>query len=318
VPQRRSFPPSMSLVAAIGLVLGALAAASWFTVAELLSSGTAPGQAPRPLPEAETPVPPPRQPEDRPTPTATEKPGIARLQESDVMRTLGGILATGGIPDLTRLGWPTLRAAFPLTTFLNSMRDMRGALTRRSAANVAPVLVVIGDGAGLDRSIVTLNVALAAARDGARVLMIDADRESRALSNKLANSRKTEAKRPGWLSIAAKASRTIETRNGIEILPVIGSTSTEAIRKALTQARASGNYDLVIVDGPAMPFSVEERELIDVADGLAAVLPASRDINNCMDDIIAALRGAQRKLIGVIIDELQPATAAPHRSAQYA
>jgi hypothetical protein len=67
-----------------------------------------------------------------------------------------------------------------------------------------------------------------------------------------------------------------------------------------------------------MPFSVEERELIDVADGLAAVLPASRDINNCMDDIIAALRGAQRKLIGVIIDELQPATAAPHRSAQYA
>ena len=54
-----------------------------------------------------------------------EKPLIARLQESDVMRTLGGILAIGGIPDVTRMGWPTLRAGFPLTTFLNAMREMR-------------------------------------------------------------------------------------------------------------------------------------------------------------------------------------------------
>ena len=90
------------------------------------------------------------------------------------MRTLGGILATNGIPDLTRLGWPTLRAAFPLTTFLNAMREMRQALARRSAANVVPVLAVIGQGSGRDRSIVALNVALAAARDGANVLVIDA------------------------------------------------------------------------------------------------------------------------------------------------
>ena len=95
-----------------------------------------------------------------------------------MIRTLGGILATGGIPDLTRLGWPTLRATFALTTFLDTMREMREALGRRSAANVAPVLAVIGQGASRDRSIVTLNVALAAARDGARVLVIDADHEN--------------------------------------------------------------------------------------------------------------------------------------------
>ena len=38
-----------------------------------------------------------------------------------------------------------------------------------------PVLAVIGVGDGEDRSITALNFALAAARDGARVLMIDAD-----------------------------------------------------------------------------------------------------------------------------------------------
>src|SRR5579863_4377105 len=200
VPQRRSFPPGMTLMAAIGLVLGGLAAASWFAAVELLSSEpsesaeAASEQPARPLPDPEAPARPTKTAETRPQ-SPPEKPGIARLQESDVIRTLGGILATGGFPDLTRLGWPTLRAGFPLTTFLSAMRDMREALSRRSAANVAPVLAVIGQGLGRDRSIVTLNVALAAARDGARVLMIDADPERRALSNKLTGSVKPEAKR---------------------------------------------------------------------------------------------------------------------------
>jgi polysaccharide biosynthesis transport protein len=319
VPQRRSFPPGMSLMAAIGLVLGGLAAASWFAGVELLSSESAEAaseQPARPLPDPEAPARPPKTAETRPPPPA-EKPGIARLQESDVIRTLGGILATGGFPDLTRLGWPTLRAGVPQTTFSNAMRDMREALSRRSAANVAPVLAVIGQGLGRDRSIVTLNVALAAARDGARVLMIDADPERRALSNKLAGAHKAESKR-SWLRIGGKAERAIKTRNGIEVLPAIGPGATDAIRKAIAQARASGDYDLVIVDGPALPFGAEGRKLIDVADGLIAMLSASFDIDGCMDDIIAGLSGAERKLVGVIINELQPAAATPHRNRQYA
>ena len=103
------------------------------------------------------------------------------------MRTLGAILATGGTADVTRLGWPTLRAGFPLMTFLDAMREMRAALARRAAANAAPVMAVIGAGDDHDRSIAALNIALAAARDGARVLMIDADHQARALSNKVSH-----------------------------------------------------------------------------------------------------------------------------------
>jgi Mrp family chromosome partitioning ATPase len=235
-----------------------------------------------------------------------------------VIRTLGGILATGGVPDLTRLGWPTLRATFPLTSFLNAMQEMRQALGRRSAANVAPVLAVIGQGAGRDRSIVALNVALAAARDGARVLVIDADHESRALSNKLAGSRNAEAKRLGWLSIGSKASRAIKTANGITVLPSAGAGASDAIRRVIAQARSAGDHDLVIVDGPAMPWSPEDRRLLEMADGLTAILPASLDINGCMDDIIASLGGAERKLIGVIINELHTSGSMSHRSQQYA
>jgi uncharacterized protein involved in exopolysaccharide biosynthesis/Mrp family chromosome partitioning ATPase len=324
VPQRRAFPPAMSLLAMVGFVLGALAAAIWFVAAEQLSlEATETRARTQALPGPRTEDPPSKPlPENRPHPPAgepIEKPGIARLQESDVMRTLGGILAVGGIPDLTRMGWPTLRAGFPLTTLLNALREMRERLARRAAANVAPVLGVIGAGASQDRTIAALNFALAAARDGARVLMIDADHATHALSNKVAGFGQREASRLGWLSIGTKASRAIKTANGISILPSIRAGRTgDAIRKAIAQARSAGDYDLVIFDGPALPWSADDRKLLDAADGLAAILPANLDINDCMEDIIAALGGAERKLIGVILNELGPADDISRRSKQYA
>jgi len=74
----------------------------------------------------------------------------------------------------------------------------------------------------------------------------------------------------------------------------------------------------VIFDGPPMPWSADDRKLLDAADGLAAILPASLDINDCMEDIIAALGGTERKLIGVILNELHPAADVSRRDKQYA
>ena len=84
-----------------------------------------------------------------------------------------------------------------------------------------------------------LNIALAAVRDGARVLMIDADHHPCAFQpvNGLGKSRPS---RLGWLSIGSKASRAWSTANGISILPVINGSDAkagDAIRKAIAQAR---------------------------------------------------------------------------------
>jgi uncharacterized protein involved in exopolysaccharide biosynthesis/Mrp family chromosome partitioning ATPase len=323
VPQRRAFPPAASLLAMIGLFLGALGAAAWIVAADRLSSDpTEPRTgAPAPL-EIQPSTPPSRALDGNPPQHATslpiEKPRVVRLQETDVMRTLSGILAFGDGPDVTRMGWPTLRAGSPSTTFLSTMRDMRETLAKRPAGNGAPVLAVIGAGAGQDRTIAALNIALAAARDGARVLMIDADHAAHALSDKVAGFGKPEVNRLGWLG-GSKASRAIKTANGITILPTIKAAGTsDAVREAVTQARSSGGYDLVIFDGPSMPCSDADRALLDVADGLAAILPANLDINECMDGIIVALGDNERKLIGVIINELHPTTSVRQRSKQYA
>jgi uncharacterized protein involved in exopolysaccharide biosynthesis/Mrp family chromosome partitioning ATPase len=332
VPQRRVFPPAMSLVAMIGFMLGAFGAASWVVAADRLSAPDTAEPRPRATvsPDMKISIQPPASLawqgiEPNAPAASTEKPPIARLQESDVMRTLGGILATGGIPDVTRIGWPTLRAGFPLTTFLNAMREMRAPLAKYSRADLVPVMAVIGAGSSEDRSIAALNIALAAARDGSKVLMIDADHASHTLSNKLNGlgkngSGKRESGYLGWLSIGTKASRAIKTVNGIAILPAIKGTdakSSDAIRKAIAQARSAGGYDLVILEGPALPWSAADRKLLDIADGLVAILPARLDINDCMEDIIAALGGAERKLIGVVLNELNPA-AIRQRDRQYA
>ena len=325
VPQRRAFPPATSLLAMIGLVLGALGATAWIVAADRLPSDPAETRTGNPAsPEIRNPTPPSRLPPRNHSPqhatsASIEKPRIARLQESDVMRTLSGILTIGSIPDVTRMGWPTLRASLPLTNFLGAMREMRDTLSKRSVGNGAPVLAVIGAGAGQDRAIAALNVALAAARDGARVLMIDADRVTHALSDRVSGLSKAESNRLSWLSIGAKASPAIKTASGITILPAIkaGRTS-DAIREAVAQARSSDSYDLVIIDGPALPCNDTDRELLDIADGLAAILPANLDINDCMDGIIAALGTTEHKLIGVVIDELHPTTNVRQWNKQYA
>ena len=324
VPQRRTFPPAMSLIAMAGLLFGALAAAGWIVAVD------------RPTPESTKPRPAdpaagqakgaPQQPPERPARREVvieraEKPLIARLQDSDVIRTLGAILASPGPIDVTRFGWPTLRQGFPLTTFMNALRDMRGAIARRTPAGAMPVVAVIGAGSATKRSIAALNFALAAARDGARVLMIDADRASHKLSNKMSGLGKSEPSRLGWLSIGSKASRAILTANGISILPAIKGSdfkASEAIRQALAQARAAGGYDIAILDGPAAPWSAADRKLIEAADGVVATLPTSLDINDSMEDIIASLGEAQRKLAGVILNELTSPGVAPQRSRQYA
>ncbi|MEA2865673.1 MAG: polysaccharide biosynthesis transport protein [Bradyrhizobium sp.] len=324
VPQRRTFPPAMSLLTMIGLMFGALAAAAWAVTADRLSPDAA---GPQPVrSETKTSAPPPQQPSSsQPRQQAAvalvEKPLIARLQESDVMRTLGGILAGGGTPDVTRIGWPTLRAGFPLTTFLNAMREMRAPLAKRSPADGTPVMAVIGAGTGEDRSVAALNIALAAARDGAKVLMIDADHVTHALSNKVNGAGKSEASRLSWLSIGTKASHAVETANGISILPVIkgsDATASDAIRKAIAHARSAGGYDLVILDGPAMPWSDADHKLLDLATGLVAILPANLDVNDCLEDIITALGGAERKLVGVVLSELHPTAITRQRDKQYA
>ena len=74
----------------------------------------------------------------------------------------------------------------------------------------------------------------------------------------------------------------------------------------------------MVVDGPAMPWSPADHKLFEIADGLVAILPIKLDINDCMEDIITALGETERKLVGVVINELHPTDVNRQRDKQYA
>jgi uncharacterized protein involved in exopolysaccharide biosynthesis len=322
VPQRRSFPPAMSLIGMIGLLFGGIAAAGWIILLDRLRPGTS-----RPAPADDDGTPAKLAPEQPPEATVLppasvapiDKPLIARMGDADVIRTLSGILASGGMADVTKLGWPTLRTGQTSTALVEAMRDILVAAVRKSPAVEMPVVAVIGAGDGTDRSIVALNFALAAASDAAKVLLIDADHEARQLSRRVNRFVKSEPGHRGWLSIGGEPSREVLTSNGISILPAVkGTIGAGATQKAIARARAVGGHEIAILDGPAMPWSEADRKLLEGADALIAVLPVSIDINEAMERIIDALGEAQAKLVGVILNELSPPAAARQRGKQYA
>ena len=132
---------------------------------------------------------------------------------------------------------------------------------------------------------------------------------------------KNEPSRLGWLSIGTQGPPAPSDRKR-NFDPAgrwhHGRKAGDAIRKAIAQARTAGGYDLVILDGPSMPWSPTDRKLLDLADGLVAILPVNLDINESMEDIIAALGGAERKLVGVVLNEINPTAVNRQRDKQYA
>ena len=90
-------------------------------------------------------------------------------------------------------------------------------------------------------------------------------------------------------------------------------------KRAIDEAVALEADCLVLVVG-GLPGDSHDigaaREM--VADGLAAILPANLDINDCMDGIIAVLGDTEHKLIGVVINELHPTINVHQRNKEYA
>lgn len=244
-----------------------------------------------------------------------DKPLITQLGYADVYRRNADTPRHDAI-DINRVGWPTLRIGGSPGPFAEAMREIRVAAARRSSSHHAPVLALVGQGRTEDRSIVALNVALAAALDGIDVLLIDADFSHGGLSRRLGALGVQAA--PGDVQVSASGlCPPIETINRVTLLPISrqadAAIMSEAVRMIVEDARASDECGLIILDGPAAPFAAWDRTLLDVTDGLLAVLPASLDINQAMEGLLAALNGAERKLLGVVLNELDGANEVQER-----
>ena len=313
VPQHRSFPPSMALLMMVGLLFGALAASA---LAVLLDRLKPAGMPPKPSAPVE---PPPVARDDRqpslamasselPRLAPVAKPAIAWLRQSDLAYRGHG--DRRGPLDLGQIGWPALRVGVTQCAFTEAMRGLRVAAAARSSMSVAPVLVAVSPREDASRSVGTLNVALAAAQDGIDVLLVDAGFRSCFLSRQVAargdgSAAREEDDYPSGLG------EPVETINGVTVLPISEQAdpaiASESMCAIIDHARRTTECGIVIVDGPSIPFAVHDGALLEIADGVIAVLPADLEVDKAMEEVISALRGSERKLLGVVLTELDRA-----------
>lgn len=311
-PQRRIFPPAMSLLAMVGFALGAITAAGCIILLDQFMPAGAPLPGSRrrePANDRETAVAPsvaaapvpqtaPAQVSAQavvPAPVAVaaiREPVYVRLQEADVLRTLNGIFPLSASAEIDRLGWPLLRPGAAAARFAGlALRMMQVATPEPQQGPVT--MAAIGIGCDSERTTVALNVALAAARAGKRVLVIDADRTTQGITKRL-NSR-------------GQGASPVAVMSGVAFQKLDAATGDNAVWTALETARGSGHYDLIVLDGPALPPTPADRHVLNAVDGLFVTVPDQRPSSEYLQQVNAALNGAERRLAAIVFSELNSA-----------
>ena len=325
VPQRRTFPPGMSLFAMIGFVLGGLAAAAWIIAVDRLAPGAI-RFGPTGFRRRRDP---PRKSGHKPQPQrrrqATAGPAAARGRpdRETADRAVAGIRRDAHArrhPDHRRharrhpAGLADAARGLPADDIpQRHARDANGADKARRKGHRARH--------GRDRrrrrsgSQHRRAEHRAVGRPRRRQGADDRRRSqgARAVEQGERCSARTNPAVSAGSASAPRPSRDDQDRErNFDPAGRQGSAqgfdakANDAIRKAIAQARAAGGYDLVVLDGPAMPWSAADHKLFDAVDGLVAILPIKLDINDSMEDIITALGETERKLVGVVINELNP------------
>jgi uncharacterized protein involved in exopolysaccharide biosynthesis/Mrp family chromosome partitioning ATPase len=297
-PRRRIFPPPISLLAALGFALGAIAASAWAVLDGRTSR--APQGKSEPIP-ARRPIAQEAKPQ-LDGPVFSAKPLIVRLQEDDVFRTSNTDFPRHGAIELASLGLPVLRPDPSVGPFVDSVRRLAAAAIERSTNGRTPTICVTDLGRNNGRPAVSLNVALALAREGAKVLLIDADRAGHQLSDRALEVQATGQGSRNRL-MPRRGFEIIETADDVAIQRIDADSDHEAVYRGLMGAQSSGRYDFILLDGPTLPARKRDRRLLNRQPALLLVLPLNLRINERMEAALAALGPASSNLIGVILNE---------------
>jgi hypothetical protein len=192
-------------------------------------------------------------------------------------------------------GQPSARYAELLESLLGAVMD------KGSAGPTALLLLGTRNEAGTTN--VLLNVAITAARQGLRVVVIDANLRRPAIAARLGL-----APAPGLTEVlaeertVAEALRTTEQAN-LSVLtagsPTPTLATTEAIRWLLNELR--GRFDLVLVDGPRWDGRTVAAALAGASDAVFLVVPRNEADSPPAKDLVRTLPEQGVRLAGCIL-----------------
>ncbi len=185
-----------------------------------------------------------------------------------------------------------------------AMRRLRDMLFDGGKPPRGHSLLIASATPGEGRTTVALNLALTAAAEGWRVLLVDADINRAMLSKTL-----DAAGNAGLLDLiegrATLASVLLnDTDTGLNFLPLGNATRSESrmpVAQELAQKLADQTFDLTIIDTGAMLTDDYTRPFAEFADDLLLVVRAGGPKKDEIQAALGALRLNARKVRGAVL-----------------
>jgi len=265
---------------------------------------------------------------------------------ADVERVLA-LPTLGVIPDFRRVGTADLAAR-------RRLADKRGALVASGGTSIAAevfrtlrtsilffdpehpprTMLVTSSQAGEGKTATVVNLALSLAQQGARVLLVDADMrkprchhalglpEGAGLSEYLLGERELADVTRTIALPGARRGELDGQRPGarLDFVPsgrVVQQTAELLASPRMRSAFADGieRYDIVLIDSPPM-FPVADASLLaTMVDGVVLVVRGERTPRHLTREAIARLRFMQAKVLGVVLNAVNP--SAPEYAYRY-
>ena len=246
----------------------------------------------------------------------------------DVLAEIPHAKGLPGISREKRLAEDSAFAAKLNAAYREAIRNLRAALNGVSSYRPIRSLVITSAVAGEGKSTTAAQLALAYAKTGKNVLLVDANFSRPSLDPHLlvcSTPRKFKvASTLGFTEVLkGKAScndAIIQLEQpGLSLLPAgrMSRTAADLIstRASAVLTKLYQNFDLIIVDAPPVLAAAEARELAAVADAVLLLTKAAETVAKQVSDAISVLSRARANVVGLVLNQVKSnAVAEAHAS----
>jgi uncharacterized protein involved in exopolysaccharide biosynthesis/Mrp family chromosome partitioning ATPase len=224
------------------------------------------------------------------------------------LRRIAGLDLLAAVPRARRPGADVVEE--PSSGFAVGVRALRDELRGPAGARPRSLLLASAQ-PGEGKTTIALNLALAAAVEGERVLLIDVDAARRALTRLIAPEAEVGAAAvlAGDLPLAAALVR--DPRSDLHALPLeAGAPRLSRTDLARLVDAAKDGFDLVVLDGPPLLADHAARAAAETADVIVLVVRAGSTRHGEVLEALQVLRAPRARLAGAVLNmaELSAAT----------
>jgi succinoglycan biosynthesis transport protein ExoP len=231
----------------------------------------------------------------------------ARVGSAMRLAEISGVPTLGTLPALGRRRMAVLAIDQPRCAVAETLRGIRLAIQITRSSNVSSVVLVSSAERGEGKTSVAAALALRAADDGMRVLLIEGDLHRPRLADELgmpAPSRGLEAALSA--TCCQDSVLQVHSRSSLHCLLATGSAAnpialldSKAFAKLITDARST--YDLIVIDGPPVLRVADAVVLSRWADHIVLVVRADRTQQRRIVEALSRFPPEQQPLLVTLL-----------------